>query len=90
MTKIVWVLQNSSLSLENISKINKQNAKQIITVDFSTLYTMILHNKLLHILYKVVHFVFKGGTRDYIIIKKQGCTSWSSKKRGNHFVFTRS
>ena len=33
--------------------------------------------------------MFKGGTRDYIIIKKQGCASWSSKKRGHHFVFTK-
>ena len=32
----------------------------------------------------------KGGTRDYIIINKQGCGSWSSKKRGHHFVFTKS
>ena len=39
---------------------------------------------------KVVDFVFKGGTRDYIIINKQGCASWSSKKRGHHFVFTKS
>ena len=34
--------------------------------------------------------MFKGGTRDYIIINKQGCASWSSKKRGYHFVFTKS
>ena len=33
--------------------------------------------------------MFKGGTRDYIIINKQGCASWSSKKRGHHFVFTK-
>ena len=34
--------------------------------------------------------MFKGGTRDYIIINKQGCASWSSKKRRHHFVFTKS
>ena len=34
--------------------------------------------------------MFKGGTRDYIVISKQGCASWSSKKRGHHFVFTKS
>ena len=34
--------------------------------------------------------MFKGGTRDYIVIKKQGCASWPSKKRGHHFVFTKS
>ena len=34
--------------------------------------------------------MFKGGNRDYIVIKKQGCVSWPSKKRGHHFVFTKS
>ena len=60
------------------------------TFDFSTLYTKISYDKLLDTLYKVVDFVFKGGTRDYIVTNKQGCASWSSKKRGNHFVFTKS
>ena len=72
--KTFWVIQNSFLPLEYINKINKRkNAKQISTFDFSTLYTKIPHNKVLHILYKVVDFVFKGGTRGCIIIKKQGC-----------------
>ena len=60
------------------------------TSDFSALYTKIPHDKLLDVLYKVVDLVFKGGTRDYIVIKKQGCASWSSKKREHHFVFTKS
>ena len=38
--------------------------------------------KLIDILYKVLDFVIKEGTRDYIVINKQGCTSWSSKKDG--------
>ena len=84
-------MRNNSLLLECISKINKRkNAKQVSTFDFSILYTKIPHDKLLDILYKVVDFVFKGGTRDYIVSKKQSCTSWSSKKRGHHFVFTKS
>ena len=33
--------------------------------------------------------MFKGGTRDYIVINKQGCASWLSKKRRHHFVFTK-
>ena len=48
------------------------------------------HDKQLDILCKVVDFVFKGGTRDYIMINKEGCASWSSKKGGHHFVFTKS
>ena len=67
-----------------------KNAKQISTFDFSTLYTKMPHEKLLDILCKVVDLVFKGDIRDYIVIKKQGCTSWSSKKRWHHFAFTKS
>ena len=63
-TKTFWVIQNNSLPLEYINKINnRKNAKQISTFDFSTLYTKIPYNKLLVILYKVVDFVFKGDTR---------------------------
>ena len=63
-TKTFWVIQNNSLPLEYINKINKRkNAKQISRFDFSTLYTKIPYNKLLVILYKVVDFVFKGDTR---------------------------
>ena len=34
--------------------------------------------------------MFKGGTRDYIVINKQGFASLLSKKRGDQFVFTKS
>ena len=86
-----WVIQNNSLPLECIKKINKRKkSKQISTFDFSTLYTKIPRDKLIHILYKVIDFVFKGSTRDYRKINKQGFASWSSKKRGHHFVFTKS
>ena len=90
-TKTIWVIQNNSLLLECINKINKRkNAKQTSTFNYSTLYTKIPHDKLLDILYKVVDFILKGGNRDYIIINKQGCASWSSKKTVHHFVFTKS
>ena len=52
--KTFWVIQNISLPLECINKFNKNNAKQISTLDL----------------------MFKGGTRDYIIINKQGFASW--------------
>ena len=68
--KNFWVIQNN-YPLECTNKNNKtKNAKQISTFDFSPLYAKIPHDKLLDILYKAVDFVFKGGTRDYIIIKK--------------------
>ena len=34
--------------------------------------------------------MFNGGTRNYIISNEQVCASWSSKKRGHHFVFIKS
>ena len=81
--KTFWVIQNNSLPLECIKKINKKkNAKQISTFDSSTLYTKIPRDKLLDILYKVVDFVFKG---DYMItnkvvhhghLRKEGITSF--------------
>ena len=36
------------------------------------------HVKLLDISYNVVDFVFKEATWDYVVINKQGCTSWPS------------
>ena len=69
-------IQNDSFPLECINKINKRkNAKQISTFDVSTLYTKIPDNDLHDILYKVVDLVFKEGTRDYVVINKQGCAS---------------
>ena len=59
--KTFLVIQNNSLLLECIRKINKRkNAKQMSTFDFSTRCTKIPPDKLLDILYKVVDFVFKG------------------------------
>ena len=59
--KTFWVIQNNSLPLECINKINKRkNSQQISTFNLSTLYTKIIHDKLLDVLYKVVNFVFKG------------------------------
>ena len=41
-------------------------------------------------MYVCIDLVFKGGTRVYIVINKEGCASWSWKNRGNHVVFTKS
>ena len=38
------------------------------TIDFSTLYTKIPHNRLLHLLNKITAFAFKGVTRDYVTV----------------------
>ena len=62
------------------------------TFDFSTLYTKIPHDKLLDILYKVIDFVFKEGTRDYIIITNKVVDHGHLRKEGitsfllNHYL----
>ena len=58
---------------EQKSTKKRKNSKQVSIFDFSTLYTKIPHDKLLVVYYKIVDFVFKGVTRDNIIISKQGC-----------------
>ena len=65
------------------------NAKQISTFDFSTLYTKIPHDELLEVLYNIVYFVFKGGTRDVISIDRLGNPSWSTCKKGHTYYFTK-
>ena len=53
-TKTFWVIQNNSLPLECIDKIDKRkNTKQRSTFDFSTLYTKIPYDKLLDIYIKL-------------------------------------
>ena len=85
-TQTFWIIQNNSLPLECIEINKRKNAKQISTFNFSTLCTKIPNDKLLDILCKVVDFVFKGGTKDYIVInkvvhhghlRKEGITSFS-------------
>ena len=89
-TKTFWVIQNNMPPLESITKINKRkNAHQISTFDFSTLYTKIPHDKLLEVLFNVVDFVFKGGTRDVISIDGLGNPSWSTTKKGKTFSFSK-
>ena len=58
--KTFWVIQNNSLPLGCINKINKiKNTKQISTFNFCTLYTKIPHDKLCDILNKDVDFKLK-------------------------------
>ena len=52
------------------------------TLDFSTLYTKIPHNKLLYILNEITDFAFKGGTRDCVTVINSGAF-WSRSKSKN-------
>ena len=84
-----WVISNSSPVIEKLTRINeKKNAKDISTYDFSTLYTKLEHDDLIHNLNEIVDFAFKGGkkkgqNRKYITVTKFS-TFWSKKKKGTN------
>ena len=72
-----WVLQNSDPVINSMNRINKKcNAKSISTFDFSTLYTKLPHDKLLHVLFELIDFVFNGGNKNYIKVSKNGKAYW--------------
>ena len=84
------VIENNSLPLECINKIKKRKYAKQTTIYKDIQRYLVIFSTSLDILGKVVDIAFKGGTRDYIIINRQYCTSWSSKKRGHYFGFTKS
>lgn len=72
-----WILYNREPVLQAVKKsYTRRSAKCISSFDFSTLYTTIPHNKLIEVLNKIINFVFKGGTRNYIAINKSGSANW--------------
>ena len=73
------LIQDNSFPLEYINKINKKMLKNTYIRFFYTKYKD-TQWKLLDILYKVIDFVFKVGTRDYIAINQQGFASRLSIK----------
>ena len=77
--KTFWVIQNSNPVLNALEKVNiKKNAKTISSFDFSTLYTNILHSKLLDEISAVIKFVFKGGRKNNISINRHGIARWTT------------
>ena len=84
-----WVIENSSPIIDKLTRINeKKKAKDISTYDFSTLYTKLQHDDLIHNLNGIVDFAFSGGNlkkdgnRKYLTVTKFS-TFWSKKRKGN-------
>ena len=78
--KTLWIIENSYPVISSISKLNKRKAaKSMSTFDFSTLYTYIPHDKLLHVLNEITGFAFKGGTKNYDSVYNSGAF-WSRFK----------
>ena len=67
----MWVADNSNSLLNRIKSINKRGtARNIATFDFSTLYTKLPLEDLIDNLKQVTDTAFKGGTNQYISIRK--------------------
>ena len=80
-----WVIENSSPVINKLDQINsKKRAKEISTFDFKTLYTKIDHDNLLHRLYSIIEFSFKGGSRRFIAFN-DNCAYWAKKKSGKKY-----
>ena len=80
-----WVIENSSPVINKLDKINvKKRAKEISTFDFKTLYTKIDHDNLLHRLYGIIDFSFKGGSRRFIAFN-DNCAYWAKNKSGKRY-----
>ena len=72
--KSYWIVQNRDPVLDAVKKsVLRKSAKCLSSFDFSTFYTKIPHDKLIDVLYKIIDFVFKGGTRKKISINRRGC-----------------
>ena len=87
--KSFWIIQNNQPVIQSISKINSRNsAKCVSSFDFSTLYTMLPHDKLLDVLEKLICFCFKGGTRRKIGISSHGTANWitNATKKLTHLI----
>ena len=88
--KSFWIIQNNKPLLDSITKINKRkNARNLSNFDFSTLYTMLPHDKLIDVLIKLIEFYFKGHTQDKININLNGNACWKQDGSGSIYSFTK-
>ena len=86
--KSFWVIQSNKELLERLSKINlKSSAKTISTFDFSTLYTMIPHDKLIEVMKLILEHTFDNGNRRFICVEST-TPGWGGKKSGK-FTFNK-
>ena len=88
--KSFWIIQNNKPLLDTITKINKRkSARNLSNFDFSTLYTMLPHDKLIDVLIKLIEFYFKGHTQDKININSQGSACWKQDGSGSIYSFSK-
>ena len=68
-----WVVQNNKPVIDAINGLNKRRkATSVSTLDFSTLYTKLPHNKLLIVLNSLIDFCFDEGENKHITVNNYG------------------
>ena len=84
-----WVLQSSDPIIDSLNETNKKMpAKSIATYDFSTLYTRLLHDKLVDELSSIIDFALERGNKSYVRILTSG-KAFRGKKRKEEMVFVK-
>ena len=74
-----WIIDNSVKVHDSFNEINRYHmAKSVNTYDFSTLYTMIPHDKLIERIEKVVRMGFDTSKKNFIRVNKRNAT-WAEK-----------
>ena len=69
--KSLWTILNNQLVKNLIIDLNNRGkARSISCFDFSTLYTTILCDKLIKVLFEIIYFCFKGDDKQFITVSK--------------------
>ena len=80
-----WIAENNSIFLEQVQAINRRNnARNIQTFDFSTLYTKIPQDDLKEKLKEVVTKAFKGGRNQFIRVTHNEA-KWNKNEKGDTY-----
>ena len=80
----MWIIENSMEVQKLMQKSSKNKPRNIITYDFSTLYTSIPHDKLKHEIKLLIQKAFSGMNKKYIKVT-QSRAYWSNKKTPHAF-----
>jgi hypothetical protein len=79
----MWIIDNS-MDVQKLLKKSKRKPRNLITYDFSTLYTSIPHNKLKEEIKFLVEKAFNGMNKKYIKVTKYKA-QWCNKKVPHEF-----
>ena len=85
--KSFWLVLNNQLFIDAMKKLNSRNkALSIATYEFSTHYMNIPHNKLKYMIRELIHYLFRGGEKQFTVVITFGAT-WAGNKNGFKISF---